>query len=281
MVDNLIRWALNTITSIGFLAGIAYLLKDVITRYFTRSIEVKFEKDIERFKAKIISEEKELAQIREAIVAARRERDVGLQAKRFASAEMLLSGRKFLLEFYGLVDFMKLINFDKLIKDYDNNKLKDLVETMIKPYDLDNNLLELKKYDHSIPKLYLNERVIAYYEAYKSIIMHAVTVMKLINIGVFKSADDLKSDELVKTIQKLVPTSKAGFDKHGYMFAFSLVDFFYEGILKELRNDLFGSNTMDKDTESAVRLVIDANNAQLKVRTALSQYDLPEKYLNK
>ncbi|EIN0457402.1 hypothetical protein OGX69_13535 [Citrobacter sp. Cb130] len=281
MVDNLIRWILSTITSIGFLAGIAYLFKDVLTRYFTKSVESRFEKDIERFKAKIISEEKELTQIREMIVAARRERDVGLQAKRFASAEMLLSSRKFLLEFYGLVDFMRLIKFDQLLKDYDKNKVKDLVETIIKPYDLDDKLLELKKYDHSIPKLYLNERVIAYYEAYRQIIMHAVTAMKLISMEVYKGADDFKSEALVKTIQELVPASKDGFDKYGYMYAFSWVDFFYEGILKELRNDLFGSTTMDKDTESAVRLVIDANNAQLKVRTALSQYNLPEQFLNK
>lgn len=281
MVDNLIKWALNTITSIGFLAGIAYFFKDVITRFFTRSIEGRFEKSIEKFKAEIIYEEKELAQIREAIVAARRERDVGLQAKRFESAEMLLSSRKFLLEFYGLVEFVKLIKFDELLKNYDKNKVKDLVDTIIKPYNIDSKLEELKKYDHSIPKLYLSERVIAFYEAYRQIIMHAVTVMKLLNLEVYKSADDLKSDALVKTIQELVPAFEAEFDKHGYMYAYSCLDYFYEGILKELRNDLFGSNTMDSDTESAVRLVIDANNAQLKVRTALSQYGLSEQYLNK
>lgn len=90
MVDNLIIWILSTITSIGFLAGIAYLLKDVLTRYFTKSVESRFEKDIERFKAKITSEDKELTQIREMIVAARRERDVGLQAKRFAESPRII-----------------------------------------------------------------------------------------------------------------------------------------------------------------------------------------------
>ncbi|BEJ33004.1 hypothetical protein OIPHN330_16240 [Citrobacter freundii] len=279
MAVNLITWIVSTITSAGFLAGVAYLMRDVLTRFLTKSIEHKFEKKIEEFRAEIRSEEKELEQIRAFIVSARRERDGGLQSKRFEAAEMLLANRKFLLEFSGLVDIVKMIKFDELLKQHDKNKVKDLIDTLLKPYNIDKKLEEYKKYDYSIPKLYLNERVIAFFEVYKQIVMYAVTTMTLISVGAYQNSDDLKSENLVKAVQALVPLSKEGFDKHGDMYALHWFNYFYDGILSELRNDLFGSDTMDKDTELAVRLLVDANNAQVKVRTAFNKYGLPEQLL--
>ncbi|EPM8441301.1 hypothetical protein ACTR42_000219 [Citrobacter freundii] len=280
MANTLINWIVGTITSAGFLVGVAYLMRDILTRLLTKSIEHKFEKKIEEFRAEIRSEEKELEQIRAFIVSARRERDGGLQAKRFEAAEMLLASRRFLLEFAGLVDITKTIKFDELLKHHDKNTVHDLIETLIKPYDIDNKLEEYKKYDHSIPKLYLSERVIAFFEVYKQIVMHAVVTMKLISVGTYQNSNDLKSESLVKAIQELVPSSKEGFEKNGDMYALYWANYFYDSVMKELRNDLFGSDTMDKDTELAVRLVVDANNAQNKVRTALDKYGLPEQLIN-
>lgn len=279
MADDFIRWIVSTATSVGFLAGIALLMRETITRFFTKSIEYRFEKKIEEFRAEIRAEEKELDQIRAFIVSARRERDGGLQAKRFEAAEMLLANRKFLLEFSGLVDIVKIIKFDELLNHYDKNKVKDLIDTLLKPYNIDKKLEEYKKYDHSIPKLYLNERVIAFFEVYKQIVMYAVTTMTLISVGAYKNSSDLKSEHLVKAVQALVPLSKEGFDKNGDMYALHWSNYFYDGILSELRNDLFGSDTMDKDTELAVRLLVDANSAQLKVRTVFNKHGLPEQLL--
>jgi hypothetical protein len=184
------------------------------------------------------------------------------------------------MDFYGIVEIVKIIKFDELLKNYDTNKVKELVGTLLKPYDIDNKLEEYKKYDHSIPKLYLSERVIEFFEVYERIVMHAVITMRMITIGVYHNVDDLKSESLVNMIQELVPLSKEGFDKNGDMYVFYWSNYFFDGILKELRNDLFGSETMDKDTELAARLVVDANNAQSKVRTAFEKHGLPEQYLN-
>ncbi|HDZ2455609.1 hypothetical protein ACV1E2_15745 [Klebsiella pneumoniae] len=281
MVDNLIRWVITTITSAGFLAVVAYLLRDTLARFFTKAVEHRFDKKIERFKADIRAEEKELDQIRTFIVSARRERDSGVQAKRFEAAEMLLANRQFLLEFYGLVDIVRMINFDKLIKNYDKNKVKDLIDVLIKPYNIDVKLEEYKKYDLGKPKLYLGERVIAFFEAYKNIIMYAVTKMKLLSIGTYQNSDDVMSEELVKNIQDLVPSSKELFERNGPLHALSMVNYFHKEVLSELRNDLFGSDTMRKDAELAVRLIVDANNAHVKVRTAFEKYGLSEDFLNK
>ncbi|HID3081128.1 TPA: hypothetical protein ACXGIH_004295 [Klebsiella pneumoniae] len=279
MADNLIRWIVSTITSAGFLAAIAFLMRDTLTRFFTKSIEHQFEKKIEKFRSEIRAEEKELDQIRALIVSARRDRDSGLQAKRFEAAEKLLESRKFLLQFYGLVDIVKIINFDELLKNHDKNKVKEFVDSLIKPYDIDNKLVEYKEYDHSLPKLYLSERVVAFFEVYKQIVMHAVTIMKLISVGAYKNYNDLKSESLVKAIQELDPSTKVAFDKYGDMHAFSYINYFYDGVMNELRNDLFGSDTMKKDAELAVRLLVDANNAQSKVRAAFNEHGLPEKLL--
>ncbi|HHI0383419.1 TPA: hypothetical protein ACP4PW_000189 [Escherichia coli] len=281
MVDNFIRWVITTITSAGFLVALAYLLRDTLARFFTKAVEHRFDKKIEKFKADIRAEEKELDQIRTFIVSARRERDSGLQAKRFEAAEMLLAHRQFLLEFYGLVNIVRLVNFDKLIKNHDKDKVKDLIDVLIKPYNIDTKLEEYKRYDLGKPKLYLGERVIAFFEAYKNIIIYAVTKMKLLSIGAYQNNDDVLSEELVKDIQVLAPSSKELFEKNGPLHALSMVDYFYKEVLSELRNDLFGSDTMGKDAELAVRLIVDANNAHVKVRTAFEKYGLSEDFLNK
>ncbi|MBX4705806.1 hypothetical protein C5602_26135, partial [Klebsiella pneumoniae] len=151
----------------------------------------------------------------------------------------------------------------------------------IRPYNIDTKLEEYKRYDLGKPKLYLGERVIAFFEAYKNIIIYAVTKMKLLSIGAYQNNDDVLSEELVKDIQGLVPSSKELFERNGPLYALSMVDYFYKEVLSELRNDLFGSDTMGKDAELAVRLIVDANNAHVKVRTAFEKYGLSEDFLNK
>ncbi|MEL6023959.1 hypothetical protein RQM20_006975 [Citrobacter freundii] len=116
MFNEILKWILSVATSTSVITLALYLMRGTLIRIFTKKVEHNFEKKLETFKADIRESEKELEQIRSFIVSARRDRDVALQAKRFEAAESMMRARKSLSEFSILVEYMKGLNIDEILK---------------------------------------------------------------------------------------------------------------------------------------------------------------------
>lgn len=279
MMNEFWKWVIGVITSTGFLVSVAYLMRETLSKFLTKSVEHKFEKKLEVFKADIRDSEKELEQIRTFIVSARRERDSILQSKRFESAEALLHLRQKLSQFSMLVEYLKIIKIDEVIKSSNEQKVIEFINTLIKPFNIDENLKVLGEIDRTLPRLYLSERSIKVFDAYESIIMHSVSVMKILSISL-EPGKYVKTDPLVKIIIELVPPSKAGFEQFGEGYVFQWATHFYNETLQELRNELFGTANINNDTDSAETSALDVRRAQINLRQSLQAAGLSETLLN-
>ncbi|HBT0240407.1 TPA: hypothetical protein MA013_001233 [Klebsiella pneumoniae] len=63
MFDGLFKWGLGVLTSAGLMGFIGFVMRDALGKFLTKSVEHKFEKKLETFKADIRGSEKELEQI--------------------------------------------------------------------------------------------------------------------------------------------------------------------------------------------------------------------------
>jgi hypothetical protein len=231
------------------------------------------------FKSGIRDSEKELEQIRTFIVSARRERDSILQAKRLEAAEVLMHLRQKLSQFSMLVEYLKIIKIDEIIKSSSEQKILEFINTLIKPFNIDENLKVLGEIDRTLPRLYLSEKSLKVFDAYESIIMHSIWLMKILSMSL-EPGRYLNTDSLSKVIIELVPPSKAGFEQFGDGYVFHWATHFYNETLQELRNELFGTAKMNNDTESAETSALDVRRAQIKLRQTLHDAGLSETLIN-
>lgn len=281
MAEQISRWVISIITSAGALTLLAFLTRSTLTKFFTKSVEHHFEKKFEKFKAEIRDNEKELEQIRTFMSSARRERDSALQSKRFEAAESLLRSRQLIAEFSGLADYLKMLNIDEIIKRNPDPKIANFIKTLIDPFNIDEKLTSFRTIDRTLANLYLSERTIKTFEAYESIILNAVTIMKVLSLPGLKIDPNLFNKEKMKAmIIELYPQSQAGFEQYGDNHAFHLTMYFYTQILNELRNELLGNGNMIRDTEAAANLARDTRNAHINILNSLKSNDIPESILN-
>lgn len=278
-MTEFLKWVLGVVTSTGFLAFVAYLMRETLSKFFTKSVEHKFEKKLEIFKANIRDGEKELEQIRTFIVSSRRERDSILQSKRLEAAEVLMHLRQKLSQFTVMVEYLKLLKIDELIKSINEPKVIEFLNILIKPFNIDENLKILGGIDRTLPRLYLSDKSLKVFDAYESIIMHSVTVMKILSISL-EPGKLLNTDSISKVIIELAPQSKAGFEQFGEGYALYWATHFYNETLQELRSELFGTAKMNNDTESAETSALDVRRAQINLRQSLQAAGLSETLLN-
>ncbi|MDK6380003.1 hypothetical protein [Citrobacter freundii] len=276
MDNEFLKWLLGVLTSVGFLSVVGYLMRDTLGRYFSKAVEHKFEKKLEKFKADIRESEKELEQIREYIYSARSGRDSIIQTKKFEAAENLIKIRQFLYSFNLVNRYMQMIKIDELFKQSDSTKVRNFIDAIITPLKLDEKFEIYNKFDKDTPKLYLSEKTIKIFEVYEGINMTGAATLKMLEVSLGTKYSFITLETLVKEIVELVPWAKELFDKHGDNYVYYWNDYFYKELLKEIRNDLSGDGNMIRDTEQAAKLALDFRETQQKLQASLNKFGLPE-----
>lgn len=271
------KWILGVVFSTGILGFIVFLVRASLSRFLTKSVEHQFEKKFEKFKADIRDNEKELEQIRAFLVSARRERDSALQLKRFEAAETMMRARQTLSELAPLVEYVKHLKTDEMMEKGDDPKITEFIDTLIKPFKIDEKLKVYGALDKTLPKLYLSDRSQKVFEAYESIVLHAVTIMRMLRIPLENKPELIKKGCVSKILIEIVPSLKEGIEKYGEGHVFFWLDYFYTEIIKELRNELLGASNMTKDTEAATRLALDSRSAHLDIRASLKDHGLSDR----
>ncbi|MGM8949143.1 hypothetical protein ACS6O1_24470, partial [Enterobacter asburiae] len=93
--------------------------------------------------------------------------------------------------------------------------------------------------------------------------------------------DLFKKDALKNMIIESAPLAKEGFDEFGDSYAYLWLNYFYDQILKELRNELLGISGMSNDTEAATRLALDSRQAKINLQTSLARNGLSQNLIKK
>ncbi|NCH29719.1 hypothetical protein EHI88_04730 [Cronobacter malonaticus] len=280
MFNEILKWIVSVLTSATVLGAILYFTRSSLTKFIGKSIEHRFEKKLENFKAEIRENEKEIEQIRAFMSSARRERDSALQAKRFEAAEALMRMRQFLGQLSVFVEYLKILNMEEILKKRDDPKIHQFINDLTRHADIDGKLATYAAFDKTITELYLSERVRKIFEVYRAVIMNATITMKLLSMPGLKIIPDIfKKDELKNMIIELVPSAKSGFDKFGDNHAYYWLNYFHNEISTELRNELLGISSMSKDTEAAAQLATDSRQALIKVQESLKKSGLSEELI--
>lgn len=280
MDNEFLKWLAGVFASSGIVSAAGYIFRDSIGRFITKAIEHKYDKKIEQFKSDIRGGESEIAQIRTYISSARSARDSVFQAKKIEAAEELIKIRRFLYQFNMGILYFQTLKIDELFKQLDDPKVKNFVNEMLQPIQLESRLAEYNTLDKDTPKLYLNDKIVKVFDIFESITMLGAAKLRMLEIGVKGSAHIVSSDELVSKIKDHYPDSKKGFEKIGWIYMFQLHDYFYNEIFNEIRGELLGNVNMERDTELAAKLVLDFRDTQQMVKDNIDKYGISKEFIN-
>lgn len=280
MDNELLKWLGSVITSSAVVGLATYLMRNTLSRIFSRSVEHHFEKKFESFKADLKDKEKELERISAFLLSARRERDAALQSKRFEAAETIMRSRQLLSGLTLITEYLKYLNIDEIMKKGDDPKITGFIDTLMSPLNVDEQIKTYNAIDRTSPRLYLSEQTLKIFEAYEGIILYAVMTMKILSLPLKKKAELFKKGRLSEQIIELIPSSRDTFEEYGEGYALFWVSYFYDETLKALRKELLEDANLAKDTESATRLAIDSRQAQYNLHALLQQRGLPDTLIN-
>jgi len=273
---DLQAWILSVIASGGLIAGAGFLMRDTVAKFFAKSIEHRFEKRLESFKSGIRDNEAELAHIRSFLASSHRDRESMSHAKRVEAAETLMRARHRYSQLNMLVEYMKLLKIEQILKKQNDPKIAEFIGSLIAPFDTDEKMKALGEIDLTGPRLYLNERSLKSFEVYQQIVSSAVMTLKFLAIPIDGKEGILKAGALSKAVIDLAPNSKEGFEKFGEGYAYYWATYFHDEIVKSLRDEISGSSNDVKDTDSVQKVAMASRRAQLNVRSLLEQAGLPE-----
>ncbi|MGQ2952094.1 MAG: hypothetical protein ACT6RN_20990 [Agrobacterium sp.] len=62
------KWLFGVIASSGLMGAIAFFMRESLSKFLTKTIELRFDKKIEKFKAEMRDNEAELAEISDRIL---------------------------------------------------------------------------------------------------------------------------------------------------------------------------------------------------------------------
>jgi hypothetical protein len=273
------KWLLSVVTTTGMIGVAGYLLRDTFAKFLSKAVEHRFDKRLENFKGELRDNEKELESIRSFLVSVRSSHNSALQAKRLDAAESMLRARNALSKFSILVEYMKMLKIEEILKSSDP-KISEFIDILVKPFDIDEKLKQLATLDHTLPNLYLSEQSLKAFSAYQSIILGSVYMMQFLRIPLRDKGSYINAGGLSKIVIELVPESKEGFEKWGDGYAYHWSKHFYDEILKSLRHEISGVDDLAKATETIEELAMNSRMAQLNVRSSLESSGLPKNLLS-
>lgn len=272
--EAIISWILGSIASSGILVILGWLLRDTIAKFLVKSVEHRFDTRLEHVRSEMRDQEQELQQMRAFLISAQRDRDTAIQAKKFEAAETLFRARQILSRFAMVVEYMKVLNIENILKD-NSHRVAPFFSDINKITNVDKGIEQLGSIDKTLPRLYLSEKTLKYYDMYESIVTHGIMLMKMFSLEIRDKSSLLKQGGISKEIMTLIPNSKEAFDKYGDGHAFYWADYFYNQTLLELRREVSGVDDAERDKASLLQVGLESRRAQTKIRLDLQSAGVP------
>lgn len=283
MADNWISisgFISNCAGTAAIIAFIGVVLRETISKFFTASVENRFELKLEAARAEFRKREialeasfsvkaKEFDHIISFLSAQKRERDTLIQQKKIDAAENLLRFCNKLSQLNTLVETMKIIKIDAVEAKLNDPKITIFFQMLVKSSKVDERFAMLDEIDQILPRLYLSQHALACADAYRLVVVHSAMAAKLLSMG--ESTRFLKSESLRTEVEKIFPHSKSGFDQYGNDYAYYWAQSLYNETLNAIRSESTGVGQDSADAISVRNLAMATQSIQIDIKRIQSE----------
>jgi hypothetical protein len=244
------------------LAGLAYLFRNVFTKWVKRKIDYDYNAKLERLKADLTAEQKRLDDLRLTVLHHASARRAALDARRLLAVENVWAGLINFAPWRMAAQMMLSINIEKAGAAVEKNpNVRRFFETIGKTFDPKS--LPPNKALSERP--FVSEVAWAYYQAYSSIVTSAVMVIKSLELGLDVNKY-MKPEVVENLVTAALPHQAEYVKKYGLSGCSLLLDELETKLLAALRDMLEGKES----DEAALRGAFGITRAAEAVNVAVA-----------
>ena len=238
-------------TSTSLLMGVViYLTRNLILTRLTKSVQHEFDTKLsdinsrlriseESFKADLVRKQAEIQALHNGAIQGRLNRVVALEKRRLEAVDQMWGAVHDFGFAKGIAGSMAVLKWDKISEEVARNpRAKEFFLAFKVDANKANEPVKLAQQ----ARPFITPVAWAYYAAYQAILMHALTLVRMLELGV-DAQKFLDSKNLISLIKIALPHCSVYIDQHGPSAAYYLLDQLENRLLDELRSMLDGAAT--------------------------------------
>lgn len=260
-MNTIIMEWLPAISTTSLFSLIVWLSRNVIITRLTNSVRHEYDKKIEDVRSDLRRKEEEIKselKLKEIQIQALQSgalsgvsnRQVAIFEKQVKAIESIWDTIISLGPAKVLSNQLQVIKFESALKEAATNPKAREMFSMMSNVNIEN--IEFDKANKARP--FVSALSWAYYSAYKSIVMHAVIKMKMLQTGV-DNADILNNEHVINLIKTVLPHQVPLIEKHGVEAIHYLLDELEEKLLLSFQLTLKGEELDKENIEMALKII--------------------------
>ncbi|MDO9055986.1 MAG: hypothetical protein Q7U69_05515 [Sulfuricurvum sp.] len=262
-MGQLTNW-IPALTTTSLFAVALWLAKSLIMTRLQNSVKSEFDHKLEVLRSELKSKEAQIESLRSGAMSGLITRQGTLYQRKLQAIDQIWSSVKELEKAKYISTTLGSLNIQECAKEsVKNPKFRDFIETISGNFDI----TKLDMSGSKFARPFLTPLAWAYYSAYSSIIMQAVTVMQVLKIGIDSAEKLLKLENTNSLLKTVLPHRTEYINQHGMSIHQYLLDEIEELLLMELKNIQDGH---EDDKENAKRAA-EINKEVEKVSTSIAE----------
>ncbi|MCX7279780.1 MAG: hypothetical protein NTZ15_21115 [Burkholderiales bacterium] len=273
---------LLTTSSTSLIIGVViYLMRNLIATRLTKSVQHEFDAKLskinsllrvseESLKADLVRKQADIHALQNGAIQGRLSRLIALEKRRLEAVDQIWGAVHGLSFAKGLAASMAVFKWKEISEEVAKNPRAKEVFAAFK-VDPEKTTEPVKLAQQARP--FITPVAWAYYAAYQSILMHAVALVRMLELGV-DAQKFMDSKNLISLIKTALPHCSEYIDQHGPNAAYYLVDQLENSLLAELKNMLDGSATDIAEVTRANQILREASRVNQSVSESQSSADV-------
>lgn len=249
-VSELMDW-IPAITTTSLLGGSLWLARSLIITRLKNSVKNEFDSELEVLRSNLKSKELQIESLRSGAMSGLITRQGALYQRQLQAIDQIWSSVKEIEKGKFISATLATLKYEECAKESAKNpRFRKTFEIMSGNFDIK----QLDLSGASLARPFITPLAWAYYSAYSSVILLAVTKMEMLKIGVDnaeKFFDYENSNNLLKTV---LPSRAEYIDKHGTSAHHYLLDEIEQLLLLELKNIQDGHEADKENTKRAAEI---------------------------
>ncbi|WP_341911210.1 hypothetical protein [Polaromonas sp. YR568] len=274
---NPLEILLSTVTTSALIGVVLFLARNLITTRLAKSVQNEFDAKLaglnsrlriseDSLKADLQRKEAEILALQSGAMQSRLSRLVAIDKRRLEAVDQLWDAvydLSFAKATAGSVSILKLEAIGKEIER--NPKVKEIFAV----FKIDEAKYSAAGKLAQRARPFITPVAWAYFAAYQAILMYAVALIKILQIGIDPTRF-MDSKSLISLITAALPHCTEYIEKHGPTAAYYLLDQLENSLLEELKRMLDGGTTDLAEVSRAQQILVEVSRVNREVSESQS-----------
>lgn len=263
-MDQISDW-MPALTTTTLLSVAGWSARSLIFTRLTNSVKNEFDSKLETLRSELKSKEAQIESLQSAAMSGLITRQGVLYKRKLEAVDQIWSTVKELDKAKNISSVMAILKFDICAKESPNNpKFQQFLNTVGGKFDFK----DLNLSGAALARPYITPLAWAYYSAFSSIILSAVTKMEILKSGVEDAEKYIKPDHQNNLLKTVLPSRSEYIDNNDDSVHHYLLDEIEQLLLLELKNIQDGKESDERNTKRAAEIIKEVEKYKVELGKA-------------